>query len=58
MEGNAKKCVEQYCELAKKTTQQLYKVTISCFDDHQSKEEELASVGELSKVCSQIVLKC
>ena len=27
MEGNAKKCVERYCELANKTTQQLYKVS-------------------------------
>ena len=26
MEGHAKKCVEQYCELANKTTQQQYKV--------------------------------
>ena len=25
MEGHAKKCVERYCELANKTTQQLYK---------------------------------
>ena len=24
MEGNAKKCVERYCELANNTTQQLY----------------------------------
>ena len=52
------KCVERYCELAIKTTQQLYKVTTPCLDDHQFKEEELGSVGELSKVCSQIVLKC
>ena len=39
-----------------RTTQQLHKV--SCIDDHHFKEEELKSVGELSKVCSQIVLKC
>ena len=56
-EGHAKKCVERYCELANKTTQQLYKVSIPCIDDHHIKEEELKSVGELSKVCSQIVLK-
>ena len=30
MEGNAKKCVERYCELANKTTQQLYKVATPC----------------------------
>ena len=45
-------------ELANKTTQQLYKVSTPCIDDHHFKEEELKSVGELSKVCSQIVLKC
>ena len=58
MEGHAKKCVERYCELANKTTQQLYKVSTPCIDDHHFKEEELKSVGEMSKVCSQIVLKC
>ena len=58
MEGHAKKCVERYCELANKTTQQLYKVSTPCIDDHHFKEEELESVGELSKVCSQNVLKC
>ena len=58
MEGHAKKCVERYCELANKTTQQLYKVSTPCLDDHHFKEEELKSVGELSKVCSQIVMKC
>ena len=30
MEGHAKKCVEGYCELANKTTQQLYKVSTPC----------------------------
>ena len=58
MEGHAQKCVERYCELANKTTQQLYKVSTPCIDDHHFKEEEMKSVGELSKVCSQIVLKC
>ena len=58
MEGHAKKCVERYCELANKTTQQLYKVCTTCIDDHHFKEEEMKSVGELSQVCSQIVLKC
>ena len=54
MEGHAKKCVERCCELANKTTQ----VATPCFDDHQLKEEEMGSVGELSKLSSQIVLKC
>ena len=58
MVGHAKKCVERYCELANRTTQQLYKVSTPCIDDHHFKEEELKSVGELPKVCSQIVLTC
>ena len=58
MAGHAKKCVERYCELANKTTQQLYKVSTPCIDDHHFKEEEMKSVGELSHECSQIVLKC
>ena len=58
MVGHAKKCVERYCELANKTTQQLYKVSTPCIDDHHFKEEETKSVGELPNTCSQIVLKC
>ena len=58
MAGHAKKCVERYCELANKTSQQLYKVSTPCIDDHHFKEEETKSVGELSNTCSQIVLKC
>ena len=58
MEGHAKKCVERNCELANRTTQQLYKVSTPCIDDHHFKEEELKSLGELSISCSQIVLKC
>ena len=58
MAGHAKKCAERYCELANKTTQQLHKVSAPCIDDHHFKEEEIKSVGELSHVCSQIVLKC
>ena len=52
MAGHAKKCVERYCELASKTTQQLYRVSTPCIDDHHFKEEEMKSDGELSKVCS------
>ena len=48
MAGHAKKCVERYCELANKTTQQLYKVSTPRIDDHHFKEEELKSVGDLS----------
>ena len=56
MEGHAKKCVERYCELANRTTQQLYKVSTPCIDDYHFEEEDSKSVGELSKVCSLIVL--
>ena len=38
MERHAKKCVESYCELANKTTQQLYKVSTTSIDDHHFKE--------------------
>ena len=48
MAGHAKKCVERYCELANKTTQQLYKVSTPCIDDHHFKEEE-------NKICWRIV---
>ena len=44
MDGHAKKCVERYCELANKTTQQFYKVPIPCFDDLHFKEVELTKV--------------
>ena len=58
MEGHAQKCVERYCELANKKTEQLYKVSSPCSDDHHLKKEEFESVGGLSKVSSQSVLKC
>ena len=36
----------------------LYKVSTPCIDDHHfNEEEEMKSVGEMSQVCSQIVLK-
>ena len=56
MEGHAKKMCGKI--LRNKTTQLFYKVAAPCVDDHQFKEEEMKSVGELSQVCSQIVLKC
>ena len=53
MEGHAKKCVERNCELANKTTQQLYKVSTPCIDDHHFKRGR-------NEICrrTQIVLKC
>ena len=58
MEGHAGKCAGRYCDLANKTVAQLYKVASLCLDDHQFKQEELESLGELSQVCSQTVIKC
>ena len=58
MKGHANKCVERSCELANKKTEQLFKVSTLCLDDHNFKEEDLETLGELSKVCSQIVLEC
>ena len=57
IESHAKKCVERYCELANETTPQLYKVATPCMDDHQFKEGQIGSVGGLSTICSQFVLK-
>ena len=36
----------------------LQKISSPCVDDRQFKQEDLESVGELSEVCSHIVLKC
>ena len=58
MEGHARKYVERYCELANKKTEHLFKVSHPCLDDHLIKKEELENKGELSEVCSHIVLKC
>ena len=40
MEGHAKKCVERYCELANKTTQQLYKVSTHALMTITSKKKK------------------
>ena len=60
MEGHEKNCVERYCEVANKTIQQLCKVSTPCIDDHHFKEEEMKSVGELSKSmlsnCSEMLV--
>ena len=45
-------------DVANKTTEQLNEVATPCKDDNQLGEEEIGSVGELSTVCPQIVLKC
>ena len=45
MEGHSRKCMERYCDLANKKTEQLYKVSHLCLDDHQIKKEELENKG-------------
>ena len=58
MEGHAKKCVARYCGLANCKFEQLCQVSAPTVDDRQfKKEEELETVGELSKVGSHVVLK-
>ena len=58
MEGHAKKCVERYCELANKSTQQLYKVSTPCIDDHHFKEEEMCwrIVTSMLPSCSETLI--
>ena len=58
MEGHARKCVERYCELANKKTEQLYKVSRPCLDDHQIKKEVMEKKGWIVRSCSHTVLKC
>ena len=53
-----RKGVETHRGLANLKTEQLYKVSCPCLDDHHVEKEDLGSVGELSEVCAQIVLKC
>ena len=41
MEGNARKCVEWFCELANKKVEQLYKLSTPFIDDHQRRRNEI-----------------
>ena len=50
-----------WCDIVSWQTRRLNnstKVSTPCIDDHHFKKEEMRSVGELSHVCSRIVLKC
>ena len=42
----------------KQENREIIQVSTPCTDDHHFKDEELETVGELSQVCSQIVMKC
>ena len=48
--GHAQKCVERCCDFANKKVEQLYTGSHPCLGDHQLKQEELESVGDLSEV--------
>ena len=50
-------CESDIVSYQKRRLNNSIKVSTPCIDDQHFKEEELKSVGELSKVCSQIVLK-
>ena len=62
MEESAKKCVGRYCKLAVEKTEQLYKVSTICLDDHNFKKVELETVGEMSKHmlphCLEVLVFC
>ena len=49
---------KDFVKMANKNSEKLYQVSAPCIDDNHFKEEELKTVGELSKVCSHIVLTC
>ena len=55
MEGSCKELRGKKLRIGEKMTQQFFKVATPCLDDHQFREEENGSVGDLSTVCSQIV---
>ena len=46
--GHLEHCVEQYCEMAKKSVFQLQQAGTPCVDDHQWNMEDLEAVGELA----------
>ena len=52
MEGHVKKCVERYCELANKSTQQLYQVSIPCWRPFSNKNW---NPWDCSQLCSRAI---
>ena len=57
MTGHAQQCVERYLELANKGVESLKPVATPNIDDHCLAPEDFTATGELSSVCSRIVLK-
>ena len=59
IQANAKKCVENIANWANKNNSTIIQSRNTMhWRPPIFKEEEMGSVGDLSKVCSQIVLKC
>ena len=58
MEGHARKCVERYCDSANKKTEQLYKVSSPCLDDHQIKNGRIAKQRWIVRSLLPYVKKC
>ena len=57
LSNRTKSQLHAFMTINSKKKQQLYNVSTPCIDDHHFKEEDMKSVGELSKVCSQFLLK-
>ena len=62
MEAHAKKCVERYCDVSWRTKRlnNSAKYLLHASNDHHFKEQELKSVGDLSKSmlsnCSEMLI--
>ena len=54
MEGHARKCVERYCELVNKKTEQLQSFSSLFGRSTNQKRQELENKGELPEVCSHV----
>ena len=53
-----KKCVERYCESAKKDVSPLQRWATLCVDDHHVPAADYETSGGLSAACSPIVPNC
>ena len=53
---HAQKCVERFCVLVNKTTETQHRASTPSLDDHQLKNEELETVGDVAEVRSHILV--
>ena len=58
MQSHRETCEKRFCELANKTASSLSQVATKCSDDHLLLLEDVESRGEVSELCSQVLLKC